>query len=368
MKTLIKKSLVPTCSMLVIAVSGCGSSATNPNADVSGTTTQLAAQTVGGAVSSTNSDTIALNDSERNTMYAKILREITPISDAFASFGVCPTIKDGATQGGTCTLSGDSITLGFQSGGCTYSGGTGPIWVGGTEVTVASPPAGFQCNGTFPQLSLSNQSVTRTYLGNLDASPTSVTGALGQHTVVVDTSAPAATTFESATTASPTSGTIGFDYSIPAGGGYDRSYVSASNHNLNIAVRLVGYSGSAPGGAVQFDHTLSTTDSSGSTTPLNVQLNGSGSNLTQEVNGTLYLQHNLMKMTATAQFDKVVHGVTCCYPVSGTITTSFSGGVNNGLSESMTFSAATCELGTMGQATFTDVNGNVSTKTLDRCF
>ena len=63
-----------------------------------------------------------------------------------------------------------------------------------------------------------------------------------------------------------------------------------------------------------------------------------------------------------------MHGVGLLLPGLREITTTFNGGANNGLSESMQFSAATCALGTMGQATFTDVNGNVSTKTLNRCF
>jgi hypothetical protein len=366
MKTLIKKSLVPTCSLLAIVANGCGSHTSG--ADTSGTTTELAAQTVGGAVSSTNADTIAMGDSNRNTTYAKLMRQISPISEAFAgAFGVCPTIIGGA-GGGACSLNSDAITLTFPTDGCTYGGVLGPIWLGGTTVTVASPQSGFQCGGTYPELNSTDTSLKRTYLGALGANPTSVTNYSGTHTVVVDTSAPTASTFESAATASPTSGTIGWDYSIPTGSGYTRTFVSSTNHELAIAVRLVGYEGSSTSGTLIFDHTLSTTNSAGTSSPLSIERSGSGLSATETVNGTLYLQHNLMKMTASSEFTNVEHEVGCCYPISGSITTTFKGGSNDGLQETLSFSAATCELNTLGQATFTDVNGAVSTKTLDHCF
>lgn len=349
---------------LAAAASGCGQSSSS-GMDGSGTTTAVAVETVGGAVSSTSGDTIsALTPKHPDTLLARLLGIASPISTALASaFGQCPTAE--APHSGTCSVTGNSMTLAFPAGGCTYSGGTGPIWSGGTVLTTES---GIPSCGTYPILDGTTfTSITRTYTGNLLSSPTARTNEAGTNTVAIDTSAPSGTVFSSATSKSPVSGTIGWQYSIPSGGGYERSYVSGSTHNLTISVRLVDYDGSSTSGKVRYDHTLSTTDSSDSSTPLDITISGSGSSETQTVNGTLHVQHNLMKMTGSAEFNDVVHEKGCCYPISGTVTTTFSGGPNDGKHESMTFSDATCELGTLGQVEFTDINGNVSTKTLTQC-
>lgn len=350
---------------LAIAVTGCGK-ASSTGATSTGTATALAVGAVGGAVTSTSGDTISALMKRQDTLFASLLRDASPISTAFASaFGTCPTAEHG--NSGSCSVLSNSMILSFPSGGCTYGGGTGPIWLGGTMLTTAAgnnPPA---C-GTYPYINGSTiTSVTRTYTGNLLASPTSRTNEPGTQTVVIDTSAPTASAFASAKSASPASGTIGWEYSIPAGGGYERTYVSSSTHNLDITARIIGYSGSSPSGTVDFDHTLSTTDSSGNSTPLDITLSGSGSSLTQTVNGTLHLQHNLIKITGSAEFNDVVFEVGCCYPVSGTVTTTFTGGPNNGKQESMTFSDATCSLDTMGQVEFTGVNGATNTYQLTHC-
>ena len=138
-------------------------------------------------------------------------------------------------------------------------------------------------------------------------------------------------------------------------------------HSLSIGIRLVEYAGATASGTAVFDHTLSTYDSSGTNHALTVTI-ASGRTTTHTVSGNLYLQHNLMKMTATAAFSSVVHtvGGGCCFPTSGSVTTTFSGGVNDGLSETMTFSSATCTAATLGEVAFTNINGTVGTEDSDR--
>lgn len=132
------------------------------------------------------------------------------------------------------------------------------------------------------------------------------------------------------------------------------------------------YVGNTAIGKAAFDHTLSTYDSSGTNNPLTVAITSSGgTNNIHTVSGKLFMQHNLASMTATATFSGVLHTIggssACCFPTSGTIVTSFTGGLNVGLQETMTFTSATCASSTPGLVQFIDVNGNSSTKTLTHC-
>lgn len=353
--------------LITSGLSACGSSPTI-SADTSGNTTALAVGTVGGAVASTSGDPISMLIKHQDSLYADILRSVSPISLAFAtSIGECPTAE--LAHSGTCiSPSGNnSMTLVFPSGGCVYGGGTGPIWIGGTVLTTGPGNSAPVC-GSYPFINgVGITSLTRTYTGSLLSSPTARTNAPGTVTVDIDTSAPSSSVFVSAESSSAVGGTIGWEYSIPAGGGYERTYVSNSEHELTVTARLIGYSGSSPSGKVEFDHTISTTDVAGTSTPLQLTLAGSGASETQTLNGSLNFQHNLLKMTGSTEFNDVVFDSGCCYPVSGSVTTSFTGGPNNGKKESMTFSDATCALDTMGQVEFTNVNGEVGTMTLTHC-
>jgi hypothetical protein len=116
-----------------------------------------------------------------------------------------------------------------------------------------------------------------------------------------------------------------------------------------------------------YDHVVSTVNAEGLNIPLVVQVTGSGSSLMKVVNGTTYVQHNLAKTTGKVVANSVSHIYGCCYPNGGSYQTTFSGGANNGKSETLSFSAATCTLGTLGQATLTNIYGVTSTVNLTHC-
>lgn len=76
--------------------------------------------------------------------------------------------------------------------------------------------------------------------------------------------------------------------------------------------------------------------------------------------GSLSIYHNRAQYTATHSFSSVVWGdLTCCYPTSGVINSTFSGAVTG--STTMTFT------NTCGMATFVDTTGASSAVTLTQC-
>ena len=355
-------------ALMGLSQTGCENGSTTTPAtskDTSGSTTEMAVGTVGGAVVSTSGNSLAWDNSPKKIFSSELMNALAPVSDAVAGFGGCPTSSNRFS--GTCQVLNHSMVLGFPARGCVY-GEDGPIWIGGTVLTTGLQDSSPAC-GTYPILNGTTiQSLTRTYLGNLSNNPTARTTASGSTTVIIDTSSPSTSSFVNASDeVNRTPGTIGWQYSVNAGGGYQRNFVSPSSQNLLISSRVVEFSGSTFQGTVLYDHTLSTTDPSGSATPMNLIIVGAGSNQTQLLNGTLYLQHNLMKMTAKAVFNNTLHVKNCCFPVSGSVATSFTGGANDGLTETMTFSQDTCTLATLGQVQLTDINGNTFQKTLKHC-
>jgi hypothetical protein len=83
---------------------------------------------------------------------------------------------------------------------------------------------------------------------------------------------------------------------------------------------------------------------------------------TRHVSGTVNVQHNLLKYTAKTTFNDVTYGDgACCFPTSGSVTTTFDGGMHAGKSESLSFGAS------CGEATLTTVNGRTISYTLEHC-
>ena len=102
-----------------------------------------------------------------------------------------------------------------------------------------------------------------------------------------------------------------------------------------------------------WNHTVTT-----GAAPLTVT--GSGSS--RIVTGTVTVQHNLAKYTSTTTFNGVGYGdPNCCFPTSGTITTSFLSGPESGKSESLAFDNS------CGEATLTTTSGMTMARTLTHC-
>jgi hypothetical protein len=103
-------------------------------------------------------------------------------------------------------------------------------------------------------------------------------------------------------------------------------------------------------GTPWFDHSLK---SSGLT------VSGARSSQNRIVNGTTTLYHNLAKFTATSTLNSVTWGSsTCCYPTSGSVSTTFTGSVTG---------TTTMTYGACGSATFVDTTGASSSVSLKLC-
>jgi hypothetical protein len=87
-----------------------------------------------------------------------------------------------------------------------------------------------------------------------------------------------------------------------------------------------------------------------------------GEGIGRVVSGSVTVQHNLAKETATATFNQVAYGETgCCFPTSGSIRTTFNSGSNQGKTETLTFSS------TCGEGTLTKPDGKNVPLTLRHC-
>ncbi len=106
-----------------------------------------------------------------------------------------------------------------------------------------------------------------------------------------------------------------------------------------------------PRGRTLFDHTIT---SSGLT------VTGNRAAGTRTVNGSSVLYHNLAQYKATHTFSNVSWTTSsCCYPTSGTLSTTLTGTRSGTVG--MTFTSS------CGQAQFMDTNSTVSTVTLTQC-
>ena len=359
----IRRVCYPQITVSVLAI-GCALLLTHchqtKSVDTSAQVTESAVATVGAAVTATKGDSVAWNERVpvRTSFIETVKALLNPLPNAWGA--ACPT-----TASSACAASSNSLILTYGTTGCSISGGQA-VWKGGTQLIATPTTYVATCgSGRFPSVDGTNvTSLGRVYTGKLLSSPTARTNAAGTYTVVIDMSNASSTTFADANSSSPTTGIAGWSYSIAdSKGGYGRTYVSPTSHTAGITVRLVGYAGASPSGTAVFDHTLTTPTTD---TPLNIAIAGQ----TQTVTGSLLVQNNLEKSTASVTFNSTGYDLSsgCCYPTSGSVTTSFTGGANDGLSESFAFSSSTCQSASLGQVSYTDVTGRVGTYALSHCF
>lgn len=215
------------------------------------------------------------------------------------------------------TCSGNVSTISW--GGCTI--GTAALTGGWSEAW----SAGFCADGNSPTALTSGTSVTRTSSGGqvlTFASGATLTTDTIAHTTYDGTSIPG-----TGITISNSSGT--------------RTVVINGLHKV-----LVG-----PKGRTWFNHTLTSTG----LTVTGTRLGGN-----RVVSGTSVHYHNLAEYKATHVFNTVTWGSsTCCYPTSGSVSSTLVGSRSGTVSLSFT---STC-----GEANFTDTDASVSSVTLSQC-
>lgn len=305
------------------------STTTAPTEDTS--TSGSVASSVGGALSSSDSGgTVALNLDIKSKHFLDYI-----IPSAMAS--ACPSAKAG---GAGCLAGGNTIWLTYS--GCSY--GSSPATWTGTEALTRS--AGATTCGTFPAAPASGTLIRQIVTGASSTTPSTATRTTGNGLVV---------TIDHAT-ANLGNFDTGATVAAIANGGFGKKVTFAADGSKNGIIIAEHITSSL------FDHsitgTLSVTETPGATS--------------RSVSGTIKTYHNLVKVIATSVLTGVTHSNTCCTPVSGSIATSFSTGVNVttptalgalivGKSETLTFTGC-------GTATLAKPDGSTVSVTNSHCF
>ena len=218
----------------------------------------------------------------------------------------------------SCSANTDTISW----NGCTVAGGDLTLTGGWSESFT---------NACITPVA-ANNSITRTSTGSTITLNTSI---LAGATLTTDTNA----------------GTAWDGTSIPATGiTMSRGGTTTRTLTINGLHRIM----KGPRGRTWFEHYIRTG------TALNIT--GSRAGTDRQINsGTVEVFHQLLKYKASNSFSNVRWGsATCCYPTSGTITTTFSGSII-GTPATTTFTAS------CGVATYVDTTGASSTVTLNQC-
>jgi hypothetical protein len=127
--------------------------------------------------------------------------------------------------------------------------------------------------------------------------------------------------------------------------------ISNTGGTRTVVINGIRRTMTGPLGRSWFDHSITSTG---------LTVTGTRAAGTRTVSGTMTMFHNLASYKATHAFNNVTWGSSsCCYPTSGSVSTSLTGTRTGNVS--LDFSS------TCGQATFTDTDSSTSTVTLNQC-
>ena len=295
--------------------SGCGGT-TAGNPTITTSASEIAEGALSGGVNSTEPGGSS-GASYRLPVQSKmqeVARFLSPVSVSYAA-NSCPTFV-----GSTCTSG--AMTLAYSS--CTFAGSSA-LWSGTQTLTFAGGAGGGGCPATPFLTNMNGVTLGRTFGGG-----TSETTVAGEKTVLD-------------TITAADSG-----YSIKGlGEGEQAVWGAGSSRSFEIlGLHLTG------SGVETYDHTISSTA---------LAVTGFGANRALS-GGTITVQHNLAKYTATVSISSLSWGLAgCCHPTSGTFTTTYSGSAAG--QETLTFSNSSC-----GAATLVSTAGVTSAIALGHCF
>ena len=291
-----------------LTAAGCGSGTASD-----GSGSEIASSAMSGAASSSEGTVASLQGGkEQKALFASMLDRI--LSPAYAAG--CGSVLTAAT----CSVA----TITIPDGGCTTGFGSG-VWTGNQIITYTTGSCA--ANAAAVGNSAANAVFTRT----TDTTGITRTGNNGPKVTL--------TTLDSS------------GYSTPLSGGAQitcgTSGCATSRTIKVLGQHYVGASG------FTWDHTVST----------DADISVTGSGATRVINsGTIRVQHNLAKfVTVSTISGPLTHTANCCFPISGSVTTAFSGGKLDGKSETVAYSA------TCGAATLTDSKGGSQPLTLTHC-
>jgi hypothetical protein len=318
-----------------LLLAGCANSSTGTSSSTSGS--EIAVSTVSGAMQSGGSSSAALNSPRvKQSFYARLMPEIFPAAQA-ATWSCTGT-------GFTTTYSGPGTYL-YEPLSCTvtYADGKsfGAVWNGDWNYVY-----GASCSASGGEFRPDTQSagcvITRTSpTGGLTRTLSDSSG----DSYAIDHDTTSANTGFDSTEYPTTSAGI----TLTCGG----SGCATSRTMVINGSHLTGTITPSGGSPLEFwDHTVSS-----GTNGLSI----TGSGVSRSVSGTVVVQHNLAKYVSLSTFSSVTYGnPLCCFPTSGTISTSYASGPLLNSGETLTFSSS------CGEATLTQ-NGTSSPITLIHC-
>lgn len=301
--------------VLVIAQFGCAKGTTDETSDGSDTTSNTSQS----AMAEANSQASASESAGAVGVLSSGDRDFARLGDAVDPGDVLhplATTCTFATTRGACVTNADTVAWGgctVDSGAVTLTGGWNEAFSGTGAASCTVPVA-------------SGGSVTRTS----SASTMTLTGG--------------------ATMVSDTAGGTAWDGTvIPSTG----TTVSNTAGTRTITVNGMHKIGKGPRGRTLFDHYI--------TTPTPLTVTGLRSTSNRAITGgTMKVYHQLLRYTAAISFSGVQWtSSTCCYPTTGSISTTLSGSLTG--TTSMTFTSA------CGSSTYVDNAGSSSTVTLNQC-
>jgi hypothetical protein len=305
--------ILATLATLVAITTSCSRSSNSTTSDDEGVTdsnqntAEQAYSVAGGVGGTTEGGSVALLNENMDQTFDVIESSTTIEQQSVNPFAACSYTSNRSCTGANCTIAWASCTIGTA----TMTGGWSEVYSSGA------------CASTFA----TTCSVTRT---------SATSGSVA--------------TFASGATLTTTSDSHqAYDGTTVSGGQTSTN----SSGTRSIAINGVRRVLKGPRGRTWFDHSIQTTT--------NLSMTGARSSGNRTISsGVLRIFHNRASFTATNTFSSVVWGNSaCCYPTSGTISTTLTGSTTGTTSLAFT---STC-----GTANFTDTTGATSSVSLSYC-
>lgn len=342
------KFLVYILAAFLLILPGCsskdgGTTTGNPKEDTSAS--GLAAQAVGGALSSSSEDGLQAfyqSSPSRSVADSQKLEQILSLVPQAEAAGLCPTFL--SPSGTKCHADTANSTLYLRYNQCTFGSGR-TTWTGYQALIMS---AGTPACGTFPNPGAGGELIRR-FVKNLTGTP--VAGKM-----LIRSSY----------------GTIGtIDHETANLGNFDGVTITAavgSGYGMKV-----GFNGSGARSSLVMQHRIAVAGVFDHSIDGSLTVSeASGSATQRTVSGTVTVYLNRLQVIGTSTFTGVVHKNICCQPVGGTIETTFSAGANVtpttmgslmvGKTETLKFN------GTCGEAELTKYDGTTETVELSRCF
>jgi len=305
------------------------------------TGSEVAVSTVSGALNNTSGSTVAslAPPRPRRSIFARAVDALNPIGTAWAATWSCsggslsPTFDGAASNPYAYTPVSCSVT--WENDRTASAVWSGPF-------TLDYGPS---CDATHAYIENQAGGCELTRTTGPTADTRTLTGPDGNSYAITHDTNGAGTGWDSSVSPAPSDAGVELTCDADGCSSGQMLVVSGSHLTGTVTIDNKGYR--------IWDHTVSTGAGG-------ITVTGAGSG--RVVTGSVTVQHNLLKYTSTTTFEDVGYGEPgCCFPTTGSVSTTFSNGSNAGKTERLTFSAL------CGETILTNPDGSVEPLTLEHC-